>query len=239
MVYDISKPDSPKFATYINTAPTDLAPEGLFFIKKKDSPNGKPLVVVSHEVSNTVTIFEVVTDSREEEDGDDDEVVVEYTFEGTVTGVGLPVFGLHPAIGSPVTGRFSYDSSLAPYYAQGFLSGYQAQAPYSFSAEIGGTLIESGNPFGITITNNFGGNVEDGISFTKQPPIVAGIQTTDGVFALEFSSRNLNTFPNLNLPKRLNLSAFDAAHYGILTRAGNNNEIIEFSIDRLTPVSLP
>jgi hypothetical protein len=72
MVYDISKPTAPKFATYINTAPTDLAPEGLLFIKKKDSPNGKPLVVVSHEVSNTVTIFEIVRDSQNE-DGEDDE----------------------------------------------------------------------------------------------------------------------------------------------------------------------
>jgi 2',3'-cyclic-nucleotide 2'-phosphodiesterase / 3'-nucleotidase / 5'-nucleotidase len=73
MVYDISKPTSPKFATYINTAPTDLAPEGLFFIKKKDSPNSKPLLVVSHEVSNTVTIFEVVGDPEEEEAGEEDD----------------------------------------------------------------------------------------------------------------------------------------------------------------------
>jgi len=67
MVYDISEPTAPKFATYINTAPTDLSPEGLFFIKKKDSPNGKPLLVVSHEVSNTVTIFEI---ERDPDDGD-------------------------------------------------------------------------------------------------------------------------------------------------------------------------
>ena len=60
MVYDISDPTAPEFATYINTTPTDLAPEGLFFIKEEDSPNGKPLLVVSHEVSNTVTIFEIV-----------------------------------------------------------------------------------------------------------------------------------------------------------------------------------
>ena len=64
MVYDISNPTAPEFATYINTAPTDLSPEGLFFIKEEDSPNGKPLVVVSHEVSNTVTIFEIVKDGK-------------------------------------------------------------------------------------------------------------------------------------------------------------------------------
>ena len=72
-MYDISKPAAPKFATYINTAPVDLSPEGLFFIKKSDSPNGKPLLVVSHEVSNTVTIFEVVGDPEEEEAGEEDD----------------------------------------------------------------------------------------------------------------------------------------------------------------------
>ena len=65
MVYDVSDPASPVFATYATTAPTDLAPEGLIFIKEEDSPNGKPLVVVSHEVSNTITIFEVVRNSSE------------------------------------------------------------------------------------------------------------------------------------------------------------------------------
>lgn len=59
MVYDISNPQSPQFVTYATTAPTDLSPEGLLFIRREDSPNGNPLLVVSHEVSNTVTIFEV------------------------------------------------------------------------------------------------------------------------------------------------------------------------------------
>ena len=40
----------------------DLSPEGLFFINKKDSPNGTPLLVMSHDISNTVTTFEVVKD---------------------------------------------------------------------------------------------------------------------------------------------------------------------------------
>ena len=73
MVFDISKPAEPKFTTYINTAPTDLSPEGLFFIKKKDSPNGRSLLVVSHEISNTVTIFEIVRDPQDEDGEDDDE----------------------------------------------------------------------------------------------------------------------------------------------------------------------
>jgi DNA-binding beta-propeller fold protein YncE len=59
MVYDISDPRQPFFVDYANTGPTDRSPEGILFIKEEDSPNGRPLLVVSHEVSNTTTIFEI------------------------------------------------------------------------------------------------------------------------------------------------------------------------------------
>ena len=69
MVYDITNPNSPNFNNYINTrdfagnpetgTAGDLAPEGLKFISAANSPNGKPLLVVSNEVSGTVTTFEV------------------------------------------------------------------------------------------------------------------------------------------------------------------------------------
>jgi hypothetical protein len=59
MVYDVSNPFSPSFVQYMNTAPDDISPEGLLFIKAEDSPNGKPLLVVSHEISSTTTIFEI------------------------------------------------------------------------------------------------------------------------------------------------------------------------------------
>ena len=62
MVYDVSDPFHPTFVQYINTSPDDISPEGLLFIKEEDSPNGKPLLVVSHEISSTTTIFEITKD---------------------------------------------------------------------------------------------------------------------------------------------------------------------------------
>jgi hypothetical protein len=59
MVYDVSDPFKPSFVQYVNTSPDDISPEGLLFIKEEDSPNGKPLLVVSHEISSTTTIFEI------------------------------------------------------------------------------------------------------------------------------------------------------------------------------------
>jgi hypothetical protein len=165
--------------------------------------------------------------------------LVTYAFEGTVDGVGLPVFGISPAMGSRVTGSFSYDTSIAPWTSGTFYSHYQIYSPYSLVAEIGGTRIESGGIFSISIQNDFGGNVEDTISIGAQPALIAGTQTADGVFGLNFASRNANTFSSLSLPEHLILADFNAWRYGVLTRAGNNNEIITFSVDRLTPVALP
>jgi hypothetical protein len=65
--YDITTPDSPLFAGYVSnrnfaaavTTPEagDLGPEGLLFISADDSPTKQPLLVVSNEISGTVTTY--------------------------------------------------------------------------------------------------------------------------------------------------------------------------------------
>ncbi|OWL96100.1 hypothetical protein CBQ26_09900 [Deinococcus indicus] len=67
MVLDVTTPATPTFVDYahLNTPAArpdsgnagDLAPEGVLFIPAADSPAGKPLVVVSHEVSGSVTLY--------------------------------------------------------------------------------------------------------------------------------------------------------------------------------------
>ncbi len=71
MVYNISNPKKPIFIQYINNRNVnvkakkfgditgDYGPEGMTFISKKDSPNGKPLLVVANEVSGSTTIYEI------------------------------------------------------------------------------------------------------------------------------------------------------------------------------------
>jgi DNA-binding beta-propeller fold protein YncE len=59
LVYDISDPFKPSFVHYVNTSPDDISAEGLLFVDEKDSPNGNPLLIVSHEISSTTTIFEI------------------------------------------------------------------------------------------------------------------------------------------------------------------------------------
>jgi Ca2+-binding RTX toxin-like protein len=57
--FDLSDPTAPKFVSYLNTGPTDLAPEGIVFISAADSPIGRPLILIANEVSGTVSIIQV------------------------------------------------------------------------------------------------------------------------------------------------------------------------------------
>lgn len=67
--YDITDPTNPTYANYITTrdfggnpeegTSGDLAPEGLAFIPSIQSPNNKALLVVTFEVSGSVSIFEL------------------------------------------------------------------------------------------------------------------------------------------------------------------------------------
>lgn len=75
MVYDITNPHKVRFVDYanhrdfsvvaqlpdgsVNPLVGDLGPEGLTFIPARQSPNGKPLLVVGNEVSGTTTVFQV------------------------------------------------------------------------------------------------------------------------------------------------------------------------------------
>lgn len=67
MIYDVSNPNAPVFLNYTNhrnfavdadsSAAGDLGPEGIIFIPANQSPNGQNMLVVSNEVSGTVSAF--------------------------------------------------------------------------------------------------------------------------------------------------------------------------------------
>jgi hypothetical protein len=79
--YDISCPDAPRFELYINNRnfavnpegvckkdqpkgeecvrAGDLEPEGVLFIGASESPNRAPMIVLTHEASDSITLFRV------------------------------------------------------------------------------------------------------------------------------------------------------------------------------------
>ncbi len=58
MVFDITNPVAPIFLDWM-VDETDIGPEGLIAIKAADSPTGNDLVVITNEVSNTISIYEI------------------------------------------------------------------------------------------------------------------------------------------------------------------------------------
>ncbi|WP_205625037.1 choice-of-anchor I family protein [Geminicoccus roseus] len=75
MVFDLSDPHAPEFVTYMNSrdfsAPIDsleagdIGPEGLTFISAEDSPSGKPMIAVAHEISGTTALYEFTPPASE------------------------------------------------------------------------------------------------------------------------------------------------------------------------------
>jgi hypothetical protein len=60
LVYNISNPFAPKCVQYVNTtALGDISPQAAVFINEEESPHGRPLLIVPHEVSGNVVIFEI------------------------------------------------------------------------------------------------------------------------------------------------------------------------------------
>ncbi|MDX1912399.1 MAG: choice-of-anchor I family protein, partial [Saprospiraceae bacterium] len=85
MVYDVTNPVAPEYVQWINTRATgsaaggDLGPEGILFIPKAESPNQRDLLVVSNEISGTISVFEINIDrTKTNEFG-----VTKYAFDDT------------------------------------------------------------------------------------------------------------------------------------------------------------
>lgn len=87
MVHDVSNPSAPEFVQWVNTRATgttaggDLGPEGILFIPKAQSPNQRDLLVVSNEISGTLSLFEINIDRTKTNEYS----VVKYAFDNTQT----------------------------------------------------------------------------------------------------------------------------------------------------------
>jgi hypothetical protein len=68
MVYNVTDPTNPVFVDYKNSRSTssyggDNGPEGIIYIAPENSPTGIPYVIIANEISGTISIFEVDTNT--------------------------------------------------------------------------------------------------------------------------------------------------------------------------------
>jgi 2',3'-cyclic-nucleotide 2'-phosphodiesterase (5'-nucleotidase family)/DNA-binding beta-propeller fold protein YncE len=58
LVFDVTNPLAPTYVTSLVRS-GDFNPEGIVVVSESDSPSGRPLVLVTNEVSNTLSVFEL------------------------------------------------------------------------------------------------------------------------------------------------------------------------------------
>ena len=161
-----------------------------------------------------------------------------FRFVGTVT-QSLPM----APEGARVVGRFSYVSNTPPEITVGDPSGdgYSAQY-YSFARKV--TMRVNGHrmvspSLMVTVTNNFGGNVEDSIRVTGAPMTLDGTLFADGAFTFFLASGpgKTDVLKNTSLPKRFAVRRFDGMNYGVVqVHGGPDGTLLVFSVDRVTEI---
>jgi DNA-binding beta-propeller fold protein YncE len=60
-VYDATTPTLPNYLGYSLSQGPDQSPEGLVYVRPSESPNGRALVLIAHEVSGTLGVYELDT----------------------------------------------------------------------------------------------------------------------------------------------------------------------------------
>ena len=73
MIYDITNPNEPYFVKYLYDPDNkDISPEGIAFESAEDSPNGKPMLIASFELSGTTSAWEL-DDLTSDQEGEGEE----------------------------------------------------------------------------------------------------------------------------------------------------------------------
>lgn len=60
-VYDATTPTLPSYLGYSLSQGPDQSPEGLVYVRPNQSPNGRALVLIAHEISGTLGVYELET----------------------------------------------------------------------------------------------------------------------------------------------------------------------------------
>ncbi|NTW53176.1 MAG: hypothetical protein HGB15_00060 [Chlorobaculum sp.] len=158
MVYDVTDPSEVSFVQYLRHA-GDESPEGVLFVSAADSPTGRELVLLSNEVSNTVSIFQenhapeaskAVEDVTVSEHGKLDYKVLEYAFTDADSGDSL-TYTATLADGSPLPDWLHFDAAhhdaqtMADYFLTGGSENRSTDSASAITALVTGCKTDAGN----------------------------------------------------------------------------------------------
>ena len=167
--------------------------------------------------------------------------LIDFQFTGTVT---YSASATLAPVGSPITGTFSYDTSVQPWLTlNNWRSEYVFPSYSALSASVAGHSVRTSNLY-IDITDNEGGNVEDVFNVYGVPVTVDTSIYSSGSFGFALASKHGNTgvLTGTGLPSALDVKEFDDGAIGWLNRDGSQSgTLLQFSIDSImaTPVPEP
>lgn len=156
--------------------------------------------------------------------------IVHNDFIGSVTSSNCSLPSI--AVGTPVTGSLSYDSTIPPNYNTGSVAGYVgSDGRVKYSITLGGVTVQNDEgSYSLQVLNNsFGSDGFNGF-FSS---VSGGVFDT---IRFNFSDSTGNVFSSTALPDSLDLSNFTFST-GTLT-CGTGGSVF-FSIDELVPLPTP
>lgn len=162
---------------------------------------------------------------------------LQFNFTGTVTDTSGALTNV--STGTVFKGSFNYDPTTPANYTISGSSNYSFGSTSQITADIGGHIVTAGN-LNATITDNFGGNVEDHVTISGgEPLLIDGTAYSAGSFGIDLASGpgNTSVLTNTNLPTSYDVSAFDAWSYGWVQFDGApGGQILQFTVNEITPV---
>jgi len=115
---------------------------------------------------------------------------------------------------------------------------YEAAPECRIIVRVGAHEVTSG-PLGVSIWNNFGGNVEDLIDVDAGTPVLDGTEYWEGSVGIRLATGPGNTkvFRSVNLREQFNVEDFDAMNYGNVSMDGSSNgSLFQFTITSIQTV---
>lgn len=155
-----------------------------------------------------------------------------FHFKGTVV-----YGGSLASVGDEVTGHFCYDTDAIHGLPLNNYASYEVAPECKMVVRVGAHEATSSQPLSVSITNNFGGNVEDMIDVDGSIAIIDGTEHPEGAvgFRLATGPGNTKVFRSVNLREGFNIEDFDSMNYGyVLMDRSSNGTLLDFTITSIT-----
>lgn len=200
MVYNVSDPSNATFETYVTSRDFsgdepagDIAPEGMKWIGAEKSPTENPLLVVAHEVSGTIAVYEVKEGNADDvsepaaTDGSETVTVMHFNdshsrvFEGDYDGMGFAKMAtLVDQIRNENPGALLLDAGDT-YHGQTFASLVEGESLVRITNELGVDAMAAGNH-----DFNYGDErLLELAEMAEYPVMAANVQKDDGAPLLD------------------------------------------------------